>query len=806
VKHTFSVILCAPRARSASLLFCFLASIFSFAGPWATSTRAQGSRKDDVVFNSRGQPLAGAQIRVCTASATTTPPCTPTASVYSDVALSQALANPLTTDGMGNYNFYAAPGRYVIEISGPGITTRQLRDVILPNDPSQPATFSGITTSGDVSAFTLSLAGNLTVAGSTAVTGSLTVGGAPVPSTAVANTWTAMQTFQGPSPWRDVRAYGAVGNGSTDDGPAFNAAIAAAEADPGGTVYVSSSAHAYLINTCLVFAASHGNWLHVIFAGTVTWGSGCPTQNIHTATVEFSGQNSGFQQDFDRGSAKASLTSSANATFLDVFGESIIFRGLDIRCNASPNTNPCVNYDNNGTSGSSVYLDMFETNVANSGTGVALLFNGLPNPGGFGGRIFGGTFGSNTGCTASIKEINWGAIFVQDATLTTCGFYAAYQTPSAAPSGNIELKNVLYEGGTTPFLTIDSGSSSGGAGLTAIKVDFGAGADIVSNGYLVKTLGASPISDVTLDNSSGGSPAVINQSAQPISGLFIRGLFDYIGNPLESDIFYPGSTGHLEAGTQNYLWSAAAQTPAWSTVRGGAIICQGATTIPSDASIHLIDCTNGSNGIGASSLPGGTFTSTSSLVTREDSTATHGTHTFESPNGGSFALYWCRVTGGCPGQFYYDHSHDAFAILAGGNSEMYIGDSLGGVAILRGFQFLNGGANALTLGGSFSAARSQSFQDANGTIALTSQLPLSGTTSSIGGSSLAAGACTSGTATVTSSTTSMAVAASPAADPGAGFTWNAFVSAAGTVTVRVCNVSGANATPTASAYNVRVVQ
>ena len=86
---------------------------------------AQGSRKDDVVFNSRGIPLAGATIRICAMPASGQP-CAPLALIYSDTALTQALANPTTSDGMGNYFFYAAPGKYEIEISGPGITTKQL--------------------------------------------------------------------------------------------------------------------------------------------------------------------------------------------------------------------------------------------------------------------------------------------------------------------------------------------------------------------------------------------------------------------------------------------------------------------------------------------------------------------------------------------------------------------------------------------------------------------------------------------------------------------------------------------------------
>jgi hypothetical protein len=59
--------------------------------------------------------------------------------IYSDALLTRAMANPTATDGMGNYSFYAAPGKYEIEINGPGIKTKQLPNVILPSDPSAPA-------------------------------------------------------------------------------------------------------------------------------------------------------------------------------------------------------------------------------------------------------------------------------------------------------------------------------------------------------------------------------------------------------------------------------------------------------------------------------------------------------------------------------------------------------------------------------------------------------------------------------------------------------------------------------------------
>ncbi|HYL62236.1 MAG TPA: hypothetical protein VE077_06400 [Candidatus Methylomirabilis sp.] len=152
------------------LLGLLMLALHVLPGPLQpSSARAQGTRKDDIVFNSRGVPLAGATIRVCAMPASGQP-CTPLALIYSDAALTQALANPTTTDGLGNYSFYAAPGKYEIEISGPGITTKQLPNVILPSDPSSP-TFSGA-----VSAFSLSLGGNLTVSGNTTIVGNLASG------------------------------------------------------------------------------------------------------------------------------------------------------------------------------------------------------------------------------------------------------------------------------------------------------------------------------------------------------------------------------------------------------------------------------------------------------------------------------------------------------------------------------------------------------------------------------------------------------------------------------------------------------
>ncbi|MGC1910211.1 MAG: carboxypeptidase-like regulatory domain-containing protein, partial [Candidatus Acidiferrales bacterium] len=96
----------------------------------------QGSRKDDIVFGPSGHPVAGAIVTVCQSTATGTP-CTPLATVYTDATLTVPSPNPFQTDGIGNYHFYAPAGRYLLQISGPGIQgTITYPDVILPADVS----------------------------------------------------------------------------------------------------------------------------------------------------------------------------------------------------------------------------------------------------------------------------------------------------------------------------------------------------------------------------------------------------------------------------------------------------------------------------------------------------------------------------------------------------------------------------------------------------------------------------------------------------------------------------------------------
>jgi hypothetical protein len=71
------------------------------------------ARFDGTIENAVGYAIAGAQVFVCTQPASTgSIPPSPLASLFSDNLGTIPLANPVTSDGDGNFFFYVAPGVY----------------------------------------------------------------------------------------------------------------------------------------------------------------------------------------------------------------------------------------------------------------------------------------------------------------------------------------------------------------------------------------------------------------------------------------------------------------------------------------------------------------------------------------------------------------------------------------------------------------------------------------------------------------------------------------------------------------------
>lgn len=232
----------------------------------APRAHAQGSRHDDVVRNEQGLPVAGATIVVCTQPANVTvTPCTPLANLYTDSTLTTPAPNPLTSDGLGNYYFYAAPGVYTVQVYGAGINRYTTPDVLLPVNPSD-AQFSSITATNAISALTLNLGGNLAVGGNANVTGTLTAG---VFNANLGNTSNAQLKGTGVALYVDSNSAGCGGAGCSDanDGKSLGSAMATIDhalcSLPGGncatqfvgngTVYFADGAAANSAATCGVW-------------------------------------------------------------------------------------------------------------------------------------------------------------------------------------------------------------------------------------------------------------------------------------------------------------------------------------------------------------------------------------------------------------------------------------------------------------------------------------------------------------------------------------------------------------------------
>jgi hypothetical protein len=89
----------------------------------ARAVTAQGFAISGQALSSSGTPASYATVRVCPYTASGIP-CSPTSSLWSDLALTQSISNPYTTDQVGNYTFFVTCGStYIVQIAvGSGVT------------------------------------------------------------------------------------------------------------------------------------------------------------------------------------------------------------------------------------------------------------------------------------------------------------------------------------------------------------------------------------------------------------------------------------------------------------------------------------------------------------------------------------------------------------------------------------------------------------------------------------------------------------------------------------------------------------
>lgn len=84
--------------------------------PQSCSAQNTGAAISGQVITPTGTPAYNAAVRVCAITAVGVP-CNPTASLFSDISLSQSIPNPVSTDQYGNYKFFLAPNTYAVQVT-----------------------------------------------------------------------------------------------------------------------------------------------------------------------------------------------------------------------------------------------------------------------------------------------------------------------------------------------------------------------------------------------------------------------------------------------------------------------------------------------------------------------------------------------------------------------------------------------------------------------------------------------------------------------------------------------------------------
>ena len=220
-----------------------IATILVWTCLCAGSAFGQGSQRQSISVSPQGTPVPGANVWACQAgsspSYTVTPPCT-LANIYSNPSLSSTylIAQPLISDGLGNYTYYAVAGTYVEVITGPNITGYSSTVVLscAPNSTASGCASGGGNPAGSDTQVQINSHSQFGTITGLAVDSSTSPTVLNVPFS---------ESAKGPRPRVDATAYGADPTGATDSTTALtNAAAAACAADstlflPPGTYSLS---------------------------------------------------------------------------------------------------------------------------------------------------------------------------------------------------------------------------------------------------------------------------------------------------------------------------------------------------------------------------------------------------------------------------------------------------------------------------------------------------------------------------------------------------------------------------------------
>jgi hypothetical protein len=829
----------SPAANPLRACFLLIYAAILLVTPRA---HAQGSRKDGIALGASGKPLAGATVTVCSSGATGAP-CSPLATLYTDATLSVPSANPLQADTLGNYHFYAVPGRYVVQISDSGNNTYTMNDTILPNDPTTPS-FNSIT------ATSIALGGNLKVGGNANVTGTLSVGTfAPSSISTGSLQVSGNASTKGPRPWVDVVSYGADPTFTSDSTTAITNAIATictSWPHPGGAVHFPPGEYkttsTITIPACgkggLTLeggATANNNNMPQFSRPPMTMINGGPYGGSNTGPVFMVNSSSGpvtFRDLNINGYNQAVQLNSTTYTTFDNVCLSVVGTSSGIRTGATDNTDntPLAIYNTFAVAYRGGCLVNSSRSLTTPIAVFAFLAQAPPNLGliqfrdviGSGGGFIWDCRGTSidNNCPNGGGNVFFDNVYIENATMP---FYTINNTAGSLVGGVPAIFHdaALYDCTGWPFMNYNGGGSLGiSAGsngpvhmenvsacpgsavltVTSGSVSYASmdttpptntdgvpsGNAIFKSAYGLGLLSSNVnvcnqnVEEETIVANGGGCgstrlpPLAFVQSGNTQANL---GISPYYGYEFGDGTHYGYETNiaRNSVGTLDIQMACAiAPTGLTATPKTGGSLDHGTYRY----SIQSVCASGGAKSAGSNEVSvtlSGSNNAVSLAWTAPAGTDPQSCNIYRSKSsGGTFSSATYYTVSNCISSTTFT---DTGARGSAGANQLW-NASLGAY-----YRFVPSGANP-----------------SGGTV----EIGLSGMTASIGGSALSAGQCASGKASVINAAVSMPVAVSPSTWPGDGFSINGYVSASGTVTVKVCAIVAG--TPSATKYNVRVLQ
>jgi len=357
-----------------------------------------------------------------------------------------ALPNPVQTNGNGYFYAYVASNPYTVQVYSSTIQTLVYADQYpLGGGGGGGGTPGGVDT-------------NVQVNGSGVFIGPsgliYTYGATPPVFSIPGN----LQVKSG-QPWYDVTAWGAKGDGVTDDTAAITAAYTQAASDlhaagfgGGGTVYFPHSSGCYKFSTLTIPSGSaNGGWIVSLFDNGICGSTIYPGN--YTSFIGRSGSFQGLGGAF----GYANYTTWTNlvdqsAPLVDLFGVgTVYFEGINIECYSSTE---CVHmHDNSGTGTVEVTLNksLINNNVS-SGYDVVADSSSSSQVSGFGFRAEYTSFnGPHTLSFTNFGEVIIEHSFIGSGTITAMNI----GIPS---NGDFVFNDILSEGLTNNDFFVASGS------------------------------------------------------------------------------------------------------------------------------------------------------------------------------------------------------------------------------------------------------------------------------------------------------------------------------------------------------------